>query len=335
MIQHVWYTRFLIISLLFLVPLSYAQEHTNPPLPTAQDGLNRLLQRYPEADLDRDGSLTREEMRRFREQLWKQETAIGDPIDRSTPEAKTFSPIDRAGEPTFSEVYFNEPQGQYVDLWLPRYAVPPSPVVIIFPEDNTTVSKYFRDLCLNAGIAVGVVQWGTQNDNTDMFEAVDALLSFFLKRAISYGVKDDAFAIFSVGTSAAYAFYGALRYYDIEGHRMGIRCAVALNPTPRKQNESPPTLADYLEINYPEVANHITDEHNPASIALLYTEEHKGDPLHHALRQAGIDALVHHASEGEKDIHLLRMALLFIQERLMKDENHSQPNPDSAGENPQ
>jgi acetyl esterase/lipase len=90
----------------------------------AQDDakLREWLARFPEADADRDGTLTREEVLAFRGRKAEGE-ARGVPRSKA---ARAVSP------PTHADVRYGDHERQSFDLWIPEGAAGPVPVHVFF-----------------------------------------------------------------------------------------------------------------------------------------------------------------------------------------------------------
>ena len=121
-------------------------------------GLKQLLQRYPDADLNKDGILTLEEAKGFRTHLWQAETEAGTPVERTTPEVAAVEPA-QSSDPLLSGVAYGEAPGQRFDLWLPRSSVPPYPAVfcLALEAEKAPPPADLLKKCLDSGIAVGVL----------------------------------------------------------------------------------------------------------------------------------------------------------------------------------
>lgn len=300
-------------AILMCFPLLLFAEVTSE----THDGLKQLLQRYPEADLNKDGRLSMEEARAFRTRMWQEETERGTPIERDAPVEKENIAVN-VPDPTFSHQTYGELPGQYIDLWLPRNATPPCPTVFhltLEPEKAQPPQLLLKD-CLNVGIAVGVIHGRDGGSAENYFEDLALAFHFLGERANAIGVKADAIGLFSEDGAAEYTLYGALMVPQEETTAIAVQGAALLDPAPRMETPDTITPATLLETAYPKVQACLSAPHERSSIVLLYTQANKGDLLLQALRLQNVDAVLTNAVENEDRSHLLRKTALFFNEQL-------------------
>ena len=300
------------------------------------EGLKRLLDRYPGADLNRDGGLTSEEMRQYRARLWQEETEAGEPIEKDDPATAPSVTVQRFGIPHFSGISYGPLDGQVFELWLPRNAAPPRPTVLYLTlnADDPAPPQVLIESCLDAGMNVGVIHGRTAGDENSYFEDLDTALQYLHERSHAYGILPDAMALFGEAAMAEYLLHAAFQTLHSDAGAGGIRCAALLDPAPRAEVEAPAAPESYLEAAYPKVLERLAETRNRPVIALLHTERHGGDLLHQALRLKNVDTLLHNAAERETLPHLLRMATLFFAETLGKTDTADTPQTEPEKEQP-
>ncbi len=282
------------------------------------EGLKRLLQRYPSADLDANGILSLEEARRFRARLWQEDTEAGEPIERETPDPLETPPVERINAPSFSQNSYGPHRDQYFDLWLPRNAVPPCPAVFCIALDThkTPAPQTFIEGCLEVGLAFGVIHGRGMNEAETPFEDLDAALHHLYERAVAYGVDGERMGLFAEATQAEPALFAAFLNLREGEPAVGARCAAVIDPLPLVSSEEPIPPESYQEKNYPKLHTLLAGIHNIPAAALLHTEQHTGDLLRQALHLVGAETLLHNATSTERKVHLQRMALMFFQNQL-------------------
>lgn len=319
----------LLCFLLALCPLVFAETTSD-----THDGLKQLLQRYPEADLDKDGRLSMDEARGFRMRMWREETEAGTPIERSAPDEENIIAV-RTPEPTFSQVAYGELPGQYIDLWLPRNATPPCPAVFhltLEPEKAQPPQLLLKD-CLNVGIAVGVVHGRDGGSADTYFDDLSQAMRFLEERGHAHGIKADAVGFFSEGTAAEYVLYGA-SFTPADGTKcIAIKGAALLDPKPRIEIPETPDPNTLLEIAYPKAHTCMVPPHEIPPIVLLHTQTHEGDLLLQSLRLRGVDAVLNNAAANEGRPHLLRKAALFFTGKLRENQQQETPPEEATKEN--
>lgn len=317
------------ITVIALAPLPGFAQTTSQ----THEGLKQLLQRYPDADLDRDHVLTMDEAREFRMRMWQEETETGTPIERDEPGGEIQAPAG-AGDPTLLQMPYGELPGQYFDLWLPRNATPPCPTVFLLNAENEDAEPPQRLLkdSLNVGISVGLLHGRAEGNGETYFEDIAQALRFLRERGHSHGVRPDRMGLFGQGASAEHVLYGALLAPAEEENTTGIRCAAVLDPEPRAAAEGRLTPEDCLVNAYPKVHALLGERHGAPAVALLHTGRNEGDVLVQALRLQNIDAALNNAAENERDAHLMRKAALFYSEKLRKHAGTATPPAEKAKE---
>lgn len=318
----------LLCFLLALCPLVFAETTSD-----THGGLKQLLQRYPEADLDKDGRLSMDEARGFRMRMWREETEAGTPIERSTPDEENITVV-RTPEPTFSQVAYGDLPGQYLDLWLPRNATPPCPAVFhvtLEPEKAQPPQLLLKD-CLNVGIAVGVVH-GRDGGNADTyFDDLAQAMRFLEERGHSHGVKTDAVGFFGEGAAAEYVLYGTSPVPADGTRSVAIKGAALLDPVPRTEIPEAADPKTLLEVAYPKAHTRLAASGGIPPIVLLHMQAHEGDLLLQALRLRGVDTVLNNAAANEGRPHLLRKAALFFNETLRGNQQQKTPPEEAAKE---
>ncbi|HOH30133.1 MAG TPA: hypothetical protein PLC40_10680, partial [Candidatus Hydrogenedentes bacterium] len=298
---------------LVLFSISAAAETVSETHP----GLKQLLQRYPEADLNKDGSLTLEEAKGFRTHLWQEETEAGTPVDRTQPEAAAAVPI-RPGDPLLDDIAYGDLPGQRFDLWLPRNAAPPCPTVfcLALEPDAAAPPADLLKKCLESGIAVGVLHGRDGGDGPAYFKDVELGLRFLRKNGHAHGVRADRMALFGQGAVAEQVLYGALLPLGEEGQPGGIRCAALLDAPACDGTEQAPDPDTCLADAYPKADSLLAAPHGAPVIALLCSGRNTGDSLMQALRRKSLEVVLNNAAENEGIPHLIRQAVLFFKEQL-------------------
>ncbi len=289
-----------------------AQEHTSE----THDGLKRLLQRYPQADLSGDGVLTMDEARRFRMRLWQEETDLGEPVERE----RTESPIvPRYGAPYFAKTPYGALPGQVFDLWLPRNVAPPRPTVFYLVGNDEAPVPAFVESILNAGMAVCAVYTRDDGDHERYFEDVGLAMNYLSERNAAYGIHLSGMGIFAARALAEHGLHAAFTpNWGPEEAPGNIRC-VAILDAPSEETSDKEGLS-YLEHQYPRLHASLTETPNLPAVALLNTRQHGGDLLQQALQQLGAETTLHNASSTEREIHLLRMATIFFEKQLTSEQ---------------
>ena len=80
-----------------------------------QERLNRLLKRYPESDINKDGTLTEDEVKQFNRSRREAQKGTG---ERPTRDGKREKPQQRGPEATHADVKYGEHEKQAFDIWL-------------------------------------------------------------------------------------------------------------------------------------------------------------------------------------------------------------------------
>lgn len=136
--------RILSITLFFLGLLSTA--HTQDA-----DRLAKLLEKFPEADADGDGTLTQEEVRAFREKMPQKD-------GRKREKEKTIPKL----EPTHADISYGPHERNVFDIWLPESPLEkeatslPLPVFVFFHGGGFVggdKSSFSPQIYMEAGIA--------------------------------------------------------------------------------------------------------------------------------------------------------------------------------------
>jgi hypothetical protein len=218
------------LPLLFLAVFTWQQNASAE----ANEGLQRFLQRYPEADLDGDGILSREEARLFRMKLWQQDQEQGlipsEAVEKRERRQITLS------TPTYKGLSYGEKEEQAFDLWLPQGHPLPCPTLFYLSshEADTLPAQLFRD-CLDEGWASCVVYIHGSGSETveekpvaeeqeqDSLENVEKALRFFSEQAVSHGIRPDSIFLHAQGSLAPYALYGRLLYEELELTNLEIK----------------------------------------------------------------------------------------------------------------
>ncbi|NNE93984.1 MAG: alpha/beta hydrolase [Verrucomicrobiales bacterium] len=110
--------------LIFLAAPGFAQDaerpKAKPPQPDMETRLANFLKKFPDSDLNKDGELTREEVRQFNEKRRKAGPGEGkaEPRKRERP------------QPTVADVKYGEHEKQAFDLWPVPDANEPTPLAI-------------------------------------------------------------------------------------------------------------------------------------------------------------------------------------------------------------
>ncbi len=301
-----------LLTVLVLFAVCHVVGEAQAPTSETHDGLKRLLQRYPQADLNDDGVLTMDEARRFRMRLWQEETDMGVPVERERVESPI---VPRHGEPYFAKTPYGALPGQVFDLWLPRNVAPPRPTVFYLAGDEETPVPAFIESTLNAGMAVCVIYGCDHGDQERPFEDVGLAMNYLAERNAAYGIHLADMGIFAARDLAEHALYAALTpNWGLREAPGNIRC-IALLDAPSEETSDSEGLS-YLEHQYPRLYASLTETPNLPVVALLNTRQHGGDLLQQALQHLGAETTLHNASSTEREIHLLRMATLFFEKQL-------------------
>lgn len=289
------------------------------PAPASKDNLKQLLQRYPAADINGDGTLSLDEARRFRARMWQEQSDVGEPIDRAAPESSRATPADKTqpgNEPQFSKLPYGSLPGQQMNIWLPKDAAPPCPTAIYlsFHPERTNLPAFFVEQCLNEGITAVQILSRTDGDLNTYFEDVSTALLYLRERSVAYGIDPARMALYGEEKTAEHALLGGLLNLSSDAPR-GVRCVALLDPAPCADEAVPlpeTPAVGYLETRYPKLPPLLKEPHNAFTTALFLTQSHGGDELQQALEAASIKTSLHTAADGETIVHLRRMALLFI-----------------------
>ncbi|QDT27191.1 alpha/beta hydrolase family protein [Gimesia panareensis] len=117
--------------------------------PQPDERLQKLLKRFPDADKNKDGILTREEAREYRQQLQKRQNRNARPAN--------------AVKPTFADVKYGDHARNVLDFYQAQ-SDQPTPLVIYihgggFVGGNKRVNPGFLKQCLDAGISVAGIHY--------------------------------------------------------------------------------------------------------------------------------------------------------------------------------
>ena len=132
--------------------------------PTADERLQQMLKRFPDADSNKDGVLTRAEAQAYREKTQ------GDPKNRTTKKQGT---TPDAIQPTFADVQYGEYERNVLDFYQAR-SDKPTPLVIYihgggFVGGNKNVAPAQLKGFLDAGISVAAIHYRFVNGKDVIF----------------------------------------------------------------------------------------------------------------------------------------------------------------------
>jgi acetyl esterase/lipase len=298
--------------------LATAQE-TNPQ----QARLQQLLQRYPEADANKDGKLTAEEVQAYRQKL----QAAG---NRGERRARI--------QPTYANVSYGSHERNVLDLWLPKASSDsdgPLPVFVYFHGGGFVAgdkSGFDPAPYLSAGMAVvsGNYRFVDGKDTLSPAPLQDAAraIQFLKYRADEWNL--DASRIAVSGSSAGAVISLWIGYHDdladassddpVARQSSRVKCIVPLNgPTnldprwitgnmggPKHIHGSFPKMfgaavsdSDGLQVRERILESspieHLTDDDVPT--LLIYSGKNEGIPLPES---ASSGVLIHHPFFGVK-----------------------------------
>lgn len=145
--------RYLLVLSLFVAAALASPALAQKPPVSQEEQLKQLLRRFPNADANRDGTLTREEAQAYRAKMQGQ---TGKQADRKVP----ASPV----KPTFADVHYGPHERQVLDF----YQAPsdrPTPVIIYIHGggfvggDKRTVNAAMLQDALGAGISFAAIHY--------------------------------------------------------------------------------------------------------------------------------------------------------------------------------
>ena len=276
------------------------------------EGLQRFLQRYPEADLDGDGILSREEARTFRMKLWQENKSAGEEL--SPPVAAKERPVVTLGSPSYKDLAYGEKEFQRFDLWLPKGHPLPSPTLFYLSGRNTDgdlPARLFRD-CLQEGWAVCLVYVQPEENDAseeqwqDSLADLRTLLTFFSQQAVTHGIRPDSLFLYASDALASYALLGNLLAASLEESSIKLR-GTALYLSGRE------ALPESLK----SVMISLSQEHElPGKCALFHRTDL--DPSWLVFSENVSEGLcsLHPISENETDLHILKTIFLFFHDSL-------------------
>lgn len=175
-----------------------------------EDRLSQLLERFPEADANGDGTLSLEEAKLFRE---KQEAGSGDDRKAKRPEKLA---------PTLEDVSYGEHERQRFDVWIPA-GVPDDPrlfPILVYFHGGGFVSgdksQFDPQTYLNAGIACASVNYrfvdGNQTTSPTPFSDAARALQMIRHHALDHGLDPGRIAVSGGSAGAVIALW--LGYRD-------------------------------------------------------------------------------------------------------------------------
>lgn len=189
------------LSLMALAPLTSAQQADRP---NREEIAKRLLERFPEADRDGDGELSRQEMQAFRQ------TRQGD-TDR--PQMRGDNP-----DPTHANIAYGDNERHVLDLYLPEDAAGPFPVVVFYHGGGFTkggkgqVSSRLITGMNEAGIAVAAANYrfvSTDPLPTAMLDGA-RVIQFLRAHADDYHLDPERFAVTGGSAGAGISLWIAM-----------------------------------------------------------------------------------------------------------------------------
>lgn len=181
----------------------------NPPTDDLGTIVDRLLERFPEADADGDGSLSRAEARAVREQIrraWEQARAVVEP--------KTPAP-----PPTLADVPYGPHPRQVLDFWQAPPAAPTPLIVFIHGGgfvggDKGSIDGAMVRWARRDGISVAAIHYRLVT--TDPFPApmLDAAraVQFLRSKAAAWNLDPDRIAAYGGSAGAGLAMW--LGFHD-------------------------------------------------------------------------------------------------------------------------
>jgi acetyl esterase/lipase len=197
-------TRLILCLVLIGSSAAPAEERTSKSDPQ----LRRALERFPQADADRDGVLTETEARKYREQVQPARPNRG--ASRSTGARRV---------PTHADVHYGEHERQVFDLYLAP-SQQPTPLVIYIHGggfvggDKGSISPDIIARCHSAGVSVAALHY--RFVTTDAFPAPqrDAAraVQYLRFRAKEWNLDPDRFAAFGGSAGAGLSMW--LGFHD-------------------------------------------------------------------------------------------------------------------------
>lgn len=186
-------------TLLFLLVAATGIAHADPAKPTVEERLAIWLQKYPQADLNKDGKLTQEEVATFRE------------ASKGSGQNDKRSKKKPVIEPTFANVSYGEHERNVFDLWVPK-ADPESPrfpILIYFHGGGFVAgdkSGFNPEPYLEAGIACASANYrfvdGGENLSDVPLKDSARVLQTIRQRAAEFGIDSGRVAL-SGGSAGA------------------------------------------------------------------------------------------------------------------------------------
>ena len=312
----------------FLLILTVAV-HTNSTAEGSSEGLQRFLQRYPEADLDGDGILSREEARAFRSKLWQSDTESGQSIPL---EENTESRPVILGTPSYQGLLYGKEAGQSFDLWLPQGHPLPCPAVFFLKKTASDAfpALFFKN-CLRQGWAVVAIslqrdvpaellQESTENQEpTNLLDNLKTALHFFSEQSVAHGIRPDRIFLVAFDELAPYALYGNCFEANSERPETKINaCALILSKNIQTDREIQESLAELLAEN-----------HSIENVNIFFAGSNFLEWLETLLADHFSSLSQHLLAEGIKDAQISELLISTFQKRI-KESSAQKKKPDSS-----
>lgn len=303
--------------------------HTNSTAEGSSEGLQRFLQRYPEADLNGDGILSREEARAFRSKLWQSDTESGLPIPLE--ESSESQPVI-LGTPNYQGLLYGKEAGQCFDLWLPQGHPLPCPAVFFLKNTASDASPalFFKN-CLRQGWAVVTISLQTDvpadllqepaanQQPANLLDNLKAALHFFSEQSVAHGIRPDRIFLVAFDELAPYALYGKSFFANPERPESKINAsALILSKNIQTAPEIQESLAELIE-----------EKHSLEHVSVFFADSSFLGWLETPLADRFSSLSQHLLPEGIKDAQISELLISTFQKRI-KESSAQKKKPDTS-----
>lgn len=274
-------------------------------------GLQRFLERYPEADLNGDGVLSREEARTFRMKLWQESAASEE--DHHARQAPKERRAVTLGNPSYKGLSYGTQESQRFDLWLPHGHPLPCPTVFYLTahQDDELPAQLFRD-CLQQGWAVCRLYLRMEEETRSEDSCKEALEdlctahSFFSEQAVAHGIRPDSLFVYASDELAPLGLYAHLSASAEEDTPITLR-AVALYLS---REESIPESLKSVMLSVSKKSDKL------GTCTLFHRDDVDPSWLFSSEENQSACCTFHSISKEEEEVHVFKKIVLFYENAL-------------------